>query len=77
LNECAVCGMKIVDGNIDLCAKHMEAYRKVKDAYALWFHAYGNLTTEDFLKRLESLPETGSRAREITRFLIGNPERWK
>ncbi len=77
MNKCAVCGMKIVDANIDVCVKHTEAYRKIKDAYALWFDAYGNLTTEEFLKRLVSLPETGDRARDLARFLIHNPERWK
>ena len=69
--------MKIVDANTDLCANHSEAYGKVKGAYSLWFAAYGNLTRDDFLKRLVVLPETGDRAREVVRFLIHNPERWK
>ena len=77
LGQCAVCGLKIVDRNIDLCAKHVEAERKVKDAYSIWSAAYGGLTTEGFLKRLVALPETGIIAREIVQFLIHNPERWK
>ena len=77
LDQCAICGMKIVDANICLCAHHSEAYRKVKDTYPLWVDAYGNLTTQDFLKRLVVLPETGERAKEIAQFLFRNPERWK
>jgi hypothetical protein len=77
LDQCAVCGMKIIEANADLCLNHSEAYRKVKDAFSLWFTAYGNLTTEDFLKRLVALRETGDRAREMAQFLIHNPERWK
>ena len=69
--------MKIVDAPAGLCANHLEVYRKVKDAYSLWSAAYGSLTTEDFLKRLVALPETGVHAREIAEFLIRNPERWK
>jgi hypothetical protein len=69
--------MKIVDASTGLCANHLQAYRTVKDAYSLWFAAYRNLTTEEFLKRLVALPETGERAREIAQFLFRNPERWK
>ena len=69
--------MKIEDATTGLCANHSEAHRKIKDAYLLWLAAYGNLTTEDFLKRLAALPETGDRAREIAQFLVHNPERWK
>jgi hypothetical protein len=69
--------MKIIDPNTDLCLNHSKAYRKVKDAYSVWSAAYGNLTVEDFLKHLVALPETGARAREISKFLIHNPERWK
>jgi hypothetical protein len=77
LDQCAVCGMKIIDANTGLCARHSEVCRKVKDTYSLWLAAYGNLTTRDFLKRLVALPETGDRAREMAQFLIRNPERWK
>jgi hypothetical protein len=77
LDQCAVCGMKIVDANRGLCAHHLDAERRIKDAYALWLAAYGNLTTQDFLKRLTELHETGERARETAIFLIRNPERWK
>ncbi len=69
--------MKIVDATTDLCSNHWDVYRKVKDTYSLWSAAYGSLTTEDFLKQLVALPETGVHAREIAEFLIRNPERWK
>jgi len=77
MDHCAVCGMKIIDANTALCANHFQAYRKVKDAHSIWFVAYGNLTIEDFLRRLVALPETGDRAKEIAQFLIHNPERWE
>jgi len=69
--------MKIVDVIRGLCANHSQVYRKIKDAYPFWSAAYGNLTTEGFLKRLIALPETGDRAREMAQFLARNPERWK
>ena len=77
MDHCAVCGMKIVDDNTALCANHFQAHRMVKDAYSIWFVAYGNLTIEDFLRRLVALPETGDHAKEIAQFLIHNPERWE
>ena len=77
MDQCAVCGMKIVDGILGLCANHSEVYHKIKDAYPVWSAAYGNLTTKGFLKRLLALHETGDRAREMAQFLIRNPERWK
>ena len=77
MDQCAVCGMKIVDTTTGFCGNHSEAYRSVIDAYSLWYTAYGNLTTEAFLKRLLALPETGDRAREMVQFLSRNPERWK
>jgi hypothetical protein len=69
--------MKIVDVITALCANHSQVYHKIKDAYPFWSAAYGNLTTEGFLKRLIALPETGDRAREMAQFLVRNPERWK
>ena len=77
LDRCAVCGMKIVDATIGLCANHSEVYSKVKDAFSLWSAAYGSLTFEVFLKRLAALPETGDRAREMAQFLIRRPGRWR
>jgi hypothetical protein len=68
--------MKIVDAASSFCANHSEAYRKVNDAYSLWCAAYERLTTDDFLKRLLALRETGDRAREMAQFLSRNPERW-
>ena len=77
MDQCDVCGMKIVDANGSFCINHSKAYGKVKDAYSLWYAAYGSLTTEAFLKRLLALLETGGRAREIAQFLSRSPERWK
>jgi hypothetical protein len=69
--------MKIVDANRGLCTHHLDAERRIKDAYSLWRAAYGSITTQDFLKRLTEIPETGDRARETAIFLTRNPERWK
>jgi hypothetical protein len=69
--------MKIVDPTTNFCNNHLEAYAKVRDAYALWYAAYGSLTTESFLKRLLALPETGDQAKEMAQFLSRHPERWK
>ena len=77
MDQCAVCGMKIVDSSANFCNSHLEAYNKVKDAYLLWSAAYGGITIEVFLNRLLELPETGTRAREMVQFLSGNLERWK
>ncbi len=77
MDQCAVCGMKIVDATGNFCGNHSERYRRVKNAYSLWSAAYGSLTTEAFLKRLLELAETGDRAREIAQFLARNPGRWK
>jgi hypothetical protein len=77
LDQCAVCGMKVVDAVTGLCASHSGVYGRVKDVYSLWFDAYGKITREDFLKRLIALPETGERAKEMAKFLIRNFERWK
>ena len=77
MDQCAVCGMKIVDSDESLCDNHLEAYHKVKDAYPFWSAAYGSLAIEVFLKRLLTLHETGDCAREMVQFLARNPERWK
>jgi hypothetical protein len=77
LDQCAVCGMKIVDAITSFCGNHSEAYRKINDAYSFWYAAYGRLTTDAFLKRILALPETGDRAREMAQFLSRNPEWWK
>ena len=77
MNECAICGKKIVDTNAIFCTNHSKAYRNIEDAYALWSTTSNGMKNEDFLKRIVALPETGDRAREIARFLIKNPERWK
>ena len=77
MNECAICGKKIVDTDVIFCTNHSKAYHIVEDAYALWSNAFDGMKNEDYLKRIVALPETGDRAREIAQFLIKNPGRWK
>lgn len=77
MDSCAVCGLKIVDAANSLCATHLESYRNLNDSYSRWFMAYGEITRENFLRRLITRPETGSRVKETAEFLIKSPDRWK
>lgn len=47
------------------CVYHHGAYLKVMEAYKMWKRAYGELTWEDFLDRLEKNEYTGQWVRDI------------
>jgi len=74
---CAVCGLKIVEGNSISCPIHSKAYQSLKRAYSVWDTAYGSMTVAEFLKRITILPETGSNAKELAAFFVKNPAGWK
>jgi hypothetical protein len=49
----------------------------MNQALNVWTIAYGSLSVPDFLQRVQKLPGTGLKAKEIARFLAENPSRWK
>jgi|GEM_PF-1011028 hypothetical protein len=52
------------------CRLHMEAYGKILDNYNNWRNAYGDLTPEEFLKRLEGNDYTGKWVKEVARIML-------
>lgn len=48
----------------------MKAYDRILDNYDNWRSAYGDLTPEEFLKRLESNDYTGKWVKEVVRIIL-------
>lgn len=59
------------------CQSHAAAFENLRNAFHNWTIGYGPMQVEDFLSRLEKLPMTGQKTKEIARFFLANPSRWK
>jgi hypothetical protein len=75
-SRCLICHEETEQARPGYCPAHARAYENLKQAFTAWEAGYGTLTVSDFLKRVEKLPGTGGKAREIARSLIENPSRW-
>ena len=75
--KCLVCGKEKQQAEPNYCPSHNRALDNVKQACGVWKIAYGSLSPSDFLERIEKLPGTGQNARDVVRFLLRNPSRWK
>ena len=74
--KCLVCTEQIDQAQAGYCSGHAQARENLKQTFIAWEQGYGGLTVPDFLERIEKLPGTGGKARELARFLIENPSRW-
>ena len=74
---CPLCHEEIDTAGAAYCASHQRAFENVKRAFSTWTVAYGSPRVPDFLEQVQKLPQTGLKAKEICRFLLENPSRWK
>jgi len=74
---CPLCHEEIDAAGASYCATHQRAFENIKQAFSTWTVAYGSPRVPDFLQRVQKLPQTGLKAKEIARFLLENPSRWK
>lgn len=69
--KCIVCKRDVeTRSKPSFCRLHMEAYGKIVDNYDNWRDAYGDLTPEEFLKKLESNDYTGKWVREVAHIIL-------
>lgn len=69
--QCIVCRKDVADdAKRPLCRFHMEAYNNIIENYDKWRSAYGNLTPEEFLKRLKDNEYTGKWIKEVVLTLL-------
>jgi DNA-directed RNA polymerase subunit N (RpoN/RPB10) len=59
---CLACGKQAQDR---YCAYHEKALNQLRDHYDKWVHAYGNISWENFLERLEGKNDTGAWVKEV------------
>lgn len=59
---CLACGKQAQDR---YCAYHEKALQNLRAHYDTWVHAYGNISWEKFLERLEEMQETGAWVKEV------------
>jgi len=68
--RCRLCWRDAVEGE-KYCIYHLEAYRRLREAYEDWREAM-DLTWEEFLREVSENPETGEWAREVALSLLGD-----
>ncbi len=74
--NCLVCREETETSQVSYCRAHKRALENIKQAFTAWTTAYDSLTVPDFLDRLQKLPGSGRKVREIARFLLENPSGW-
>ncbi|NHV99327.1 MAG: hypothetical protein HA496_06695 [Thaumarchaeota archaeon] len=71
--KCIICGRNVETGSKpSFCSLHLEAYRNIVRNYEAWRSAYGGLTPEEFLRRLENNDYTGKWVKEVVRVMLSN-----
>ncbi|MEM2930546.1 MAG: hypothetical protein QW797_06800 [Thermoproteota archaeon] len=71
--KCIICKRDVeTHSKPSFCRLHMEAYRRIIDNYENWRNAYGSLTPEEFLRKLESNDYTGKWVKDVTRIILSN-----
>ncbi len=71
--KCIVCERDVETGSkVSFCRLHLEAYRNIVENYENWRNAYGDLTPEEFLRRLENNDYTGKWVKEVVRVMLSN-----
>ncbi len=69
-DKCAVCGGA---AGGELCELHLEAKKRLERHFEVWRERMG-VGWQDYLKRVQGNPATGSAVKEVAAHLRGNPE---
>jgi hypothetical protein len=71
--KCVICGRSVETGSKrSFCRLHLEAYRNIVKNYGNWRSAYGDLTPEEFLRRLEGNEYAGKWVKEVARVVLSS-----
>lgn len=71
--KCIVCERSVETGSKpSFCRLHLETYRSIVENYENWRNAYGDLTPEEFLRRLENNDYAGKWVKEVVRVMLSN-----
>jgi len=73
---CLVCHEETGAMETDYCSVHLRALKNLKQAFDAWTVGYGSYSVPDFLQRIQKLPSSGQRVRQVAQFLLENPSRW-
>jgi hypothetical protein len=67
--QCPLCE-RLKEPSSEFCGLHSTASRNLENALSSWSKAYhGKISKEEFLDRIETLPETGQSVRQVIRHL--------
>ncbi|AIC17196.1 hypothetical protein [Nitrososphaera viennensis] len=66
MKKCAACARESGDGR-KYCRYHAKALEQLKSHYDSWVEAYGGISWQDYLQRLQKMEEetTGQWVREV------------
>jgi hypothetical protein len=73
MKKCAAC-TRDSDDKEEFCLYHTRALGELKKHYGSWVNAYGGISWKDYLKRLDSMDETGQWIKEIIRLELKKEE---
>ena len=72
MGSCSLCWREAAEGS-EYCPYHLEAYRRLQEAYEEWRRAL-EMGWEEYLREISENPETGEWAREVALSLLGDPK---
>jgi hypothetical protein len=74
VDHCPIC-QRTKEPTDKFCTLHLSALHNLEHAYPQWNKALGgNLTQTDYYKKLVRLSETGTAAKTLIKYILGNPE---
>jgi hypothetical protein len=73
--RCQICNSTDVEV-ADHCGRHSKALKLVVNGHQSWSSAYGRITIDEYLFRLQGRVETGREIKDVASFLAKDIGRW-
>lgn len=69
MQNCKICGKKSIS---EFCSYHELAYQNLQKKFEDWKKAIGDISWEEYLKRIIDLPHAGEWVKELAKYFLSS-----
>ncbi|MBN2228953.1 MAG: hypothetical protein JW779_05105 [Candidatus Thorarchaeota archaeon] len=70
MSECPICRRDRTGDDGVFCSYHNEAYGNLKHNFERWNQAFGGITWEEYLEKIDYLENTGQWVKEVIEYIM-------
>jgi hypothetical protein len=63
--KCSACYREVLAKGKKFCIYHSQAYDSLKKQYDAWVRAYGEISWDDYMRKLLTLDQTGTWVKDV------------